>query len=102
MPVVEWPYATMGQPPLGGSPCGTKTVPETCVVPSNALVDAYVIRAASDVTSKSRRSSVGIVLADNNAPAPDPLKSPFNGTPDAATGAGGGAEAVALCSRPIA
>ena len=43
-----------------------------------------------------------MVLADNNVPAPDPLKSPFNGTPDAAAGAGGGAEAVASCWRPIA
>jgi len=42
------------------------------------------------------------VLADNNVPAPDPLKSPCNGTPGAAGGAGGGADAVASRSRPTA
>ena len=31
-PVVPWAYETTGQPPFGGSPFGTLTMPETAVV----------------------------------------------------------------------
>ena len=60
------------------------------------------MRAASDVIDNSRRSSVGNVSADNNVPGPDPLKSPFNFTPETASGLCEAAAVALGLSHPAA
>src|SRR5436305_15312151 len=72
-PVVAWAYATTGQPPSGGLPIGTNTVPVTCSVPPVIPeVDVYSIRAASEVVARSLRSMVGTVVASDSAPGSCP------------------------------
>src|SRR6476660_5031837 len=85
MPVVEWAYTTIGQPPWGAVPAGTKTVPVTSVSsPVMPDFEVYAICAASDVSDFKRLSIVGSDVAENSAPGdcPAPVVSGFRSIPD--------------------